>query len=266
MKIDITQTHISVDTDNNKILKKVVDTINTNSEIKTLWKINNVNATKRLGWSDHGPTHFQIVAHSALRLARILKNKNIEFSITSDFGLLYDYAEVVIFLASVLHDVGMTIEREGHEQFSLFLVNNLLHESLSFMEITDRTIVISETLHAIISHRSGGRPLTIEAGIVRIADALDMTRGRARIPYKSNSLNIHSISESAIDSVDIRSGSEVPIEIHIDLNNSAGIFHLDELLKEKIKGSGLEKYIIVKARLDRENEKKLVREFILKDL
>ena len=31
-------------------------------------------------------------------------------------------------------------------------------------------------MHAVISHRSSGRPLTVEGGIVRVADALDMAR------------------------------------------------------------------------------------------
>lgn len=266
MKIDISHTSIRVPAVGNKLLANVVTEINNNEEVRTLWKINNVNATSRLGWSDHGPVHFQIVANIALRLARILRSRDITYSITNDFGLSEDYGEVVIFLASVMHDLGMTVEREGHEQFSLFLVNSLLRETLKFMDITERTIVISETLHAIISHRSGGRPLTLEAGIVRIADALDMSEGRARIPYTAESINIHSISESAIDKVTITEGKETPIEISIQLNNSAGIFHVDELLKDKIKGSGLEKYIAVNARVNPRGEKNLVKEFTLKDL
>lgn len=266
MKIDISKTSISVPINGNKLLGKVIDVINNSSEIKTLWKINNVNATQRLGWSDHGPTHFQIVANVALRIARILHSRGIKFSAETDFSLSNDYSETIIFLASVLHDVGMTIEREGHEQYSLFLVNSLLREMLSFMDPVEKTILISETLHAVISHRGGGRPLTVEAGIVRIADALDMSEGRARIPLKSKSLNIHSISESSIDRVIINEGKEVPIEIQIVMSNSAGIFHLDELLRDKIKGSGLEKYIIVKAKFERDHEKRLVKEFTLKDL
>ena len=37
----------------------------------------------------------------------------------------------------------------------------------------------AEILHAIIAHRSGGRPLTVEAGVLRIAEALDISREQA---------------------------------------------------------------------------------------
>ena len=46
-------------------------------------------------------------------------------------------------------------------------------------------MVAAEAMHAIIAHRRRGDPLTIEAGIVRIADALDMAQGRSRIPFES---------------------------------------------------------------------------------
>lgn len=79
----------------------------------------------------------------------------------------------------------MSISREGHEEFSLFLANNILHKILDFLPIEERTIVTSETLHAIIAHQSEGKPHTFEAGIVRVADALDMSEGRSRIPYQA---------------------------------------------------------------------------------
>ena len=46
------------------------------------------------------------------------------------------------------------------------------------------------------------------------------------------------------------------IEIH--MNNSAGIYQVDELLKAKLRGSGLEQHVEVVASLDTEAEKRLV--------
>jgi len=71
----------------------------------------------------------------------------------------------------------MSISREGHEEFSLIISNTILHRILDFLPVEERTIVISETLHAIIAHRSDGIPYTVEAGIVRVADAMDMSEG-----------------------------------------------------------------------------------------
>ncbi len=254
---------IHVPTLNNKLLEKVVKQINSNKEVYTLWKVVNTNALKRIGYSDHGPVHFQIVSNIALRFARILNKRGVEMSVVKDFGLTNDYAEVVIFLASILHDTGMSVAREGHEEFSLFIVNNLLREILNFMPIEERTIVISETLHAIISHRDNGKPVTVEAGIVRIADALDMTKGRSRIPVEHGEIGIHAISAAAINKVEIDEGKKVAVQINIEMNNSSGVFQIDDLLKSKITGSGLEKYIEVSAYIKGGKEENLIKEFTL---
>lgn len=47
------------------------------------------------------------------------------------------------------------------------------------------------------------------------------------------------------------------------MNNSSGLYQVDELLKEKLKGSGLEKYVSVRAIIERDTEKKLLQEFKL---
>ena len=47
------------------------------------------------------------------------------------------------------------------------------------------------------------------------------------------------------------------------MNNSAGIFQVDELLATKLRGSPLEEHIEVIARIDAEHEKRLVPVFKL---
>lgn len=256
---------IHVPTKDNELLEKVISRIDENQELYALWDVINVNAIDRLSYSDHGPVHFQIVSNIAIRLMRILKAKGIQMSLEKDFELGYEYSEVVVFLASIMHDLGMSISRDQHEEFSLILANRLLHEVLDFMDVKERTIVISETLHAIISHRAGGKPLTLEAGIVRVADALDMSEGRSRIPYEKGEKNIHAISAAAINGVDINEGSDKPLEIVIRMNNSAGLFQIDDLMGSKIKGSRLEKYITVRAYIEGETEKSLIRDFTISD-
>jgi metal-dependent HD superfamily phosphatase/phosphodiesterase len=245
----------------NHLLEQALQAINQDVEIKTLWRVVNVNAIDRLGMSDHGAVHFQIVANIALRLARILEKSGVTMSITKNYDLSTDYAELVILFASVLHDMGMSINRLGHEDFSLFLANGLLHRILDFLAVEERTIVISEVLHAIIAHRSDGTPYTVEAGIVRVADALDMSEGRSRIPYEAGNVDIHSVSAAAIDKVEILQGDEKPIQINIWMNNSAGLFQVDELLKSKLVGSGIEQYVKVRAVVESTTEKRLVKEY-----
>ena len=260
---DSNSNKIHVPANGNSMLQKAMDNINDNQEVNTLWKVINVNAVDRLGMSDHGPTHFQIVSNIAVKFVRMLIEAGAEMSVTKDYLLSSEYAELIVFLASVFHDLGMTISRKWHETYSLFLANNLLHQVVDFLPVPERTIVISEALHAIISHRSDGKPLTLEAGIVRVADALDMSEGRSRIVYQLEKLDIYSVSAAAIDKVNINKGTNKPIQIDIIMNNSAGIFQLDELLKKKIIGSSIEKYIDVHAYINQKTEKGLVKEYRL---
>jgi metal-dependent HD superfamily phosphatase/phosphodiesterase len=153
----------------------------------------------------------------------------------------------------------MSIHREDHERYSLFLTADKLGGLLaSAYEEPERTIIVSETLHAIIGHRRKGTPFTVEAGIVRVADALDMARGRSRVPFESGHQNIHSLSAYAIEKVKIVPGEDRAVRVEITMSNSAGIFQVDELLATKLRGSGLEEHLEVIARIDAEHERRLI--------
>lgn len=255
--------HIRLPLRHSPKLLQVIDRVNADDELYALWLAQNVNAVDRLGMSDHGPVHMNIVANIALRLTRLLHDENVEFSLVKNygetFGFTYNDVEVVVVLASLMHDVGMSIHRMDHEQYSLFVAQPILRRLLEgIYESGAATIVRSEVLHAIISHRAGGKPFTVEAGIVRVGDALDMSQGRSRIPFHAGNVNIHSVSAAAIDKVEISHGEERPIRIRIVMNNSAGIYQVDELMKDKLRGSGIEKYVEVEATVTGETEKKLV--------
>ena len=244
-------------------LQQVIDRVNTDEELFSLWLAQNVNAVDRLGMSDHGPVHMNIVANIALRLARLLNDEKVDYSLIKDygdtFGFNFEDVQIVVVLAALMHDVGMSIHRIDHEQYSLFVAQPILRRLLEdIYPLGAATIIRSEVLHAIISHRAGGKPLTIEAGIVRVGDALDMSQGRSRIPFEAGNVNIHSVSAAAVDKVEISHGEERPIRIRIVMNNSAGIFQVDELMKDKLQGSGIEKYVEVEASVTGETEKKLV--------
>lgn len=251
--------YIRVPARHNPILQQVIERVNADEELYALWQVMNTNAVNRLGMSDHGPVHFQVVANIALKMLRQLIEFGVVPNIVSDFKMTNDDAEVIVILASLLHDLGMSIHRDDHEQYSLFVAQPKIDDLLDGIYSTSQLAIIrSETLHAIIAHRSDGRPLTVEAGIVRVADALDMTKGRSRIPFEAGKVNVHSLSAAAIEQIEIGKGKEKPIHINVRMSNSAGIFQVDELLKEKLHGSGLERYVEVEATIEGETEKKLV--------
>jgi metal-dependent HD superfamily phosphatase/phosphodiesterase len=245
-------------------LEKIVARVNERDDLYALWTAANVIAVDRLQMSDHGPVHMQIVANSALRILRLLVAGNVLPAVVTDYGLDPKDAEVVVVLGALLHDIGMSIHREGHEDFSLFIALPIIDELLEGVyEGPAATIIRSEILHAIISHRSGGRPLTLEGGVLRVADALDMEQGRSRIPFKAGSTSIHSVSAAAIEAVNISAGETHPVRISVEMSNSAGVYQVDELLGRKLRGSGLEQHVMVEAVIEGETEKRLVQRFRL---
>jgi metal-dependent HD superfamily phosphatase/phosphodiesterase len=246
----------------NERLQRIIDRVNHDDELYMLWRCANINAVDRLGMSDHGPVHVHIVANIALKLLRLLVGRGVQPAIVAQHGLTNDDAEVVVVLAALLHDVGMAIHRDDHERFSVQLAALKLRELLDGVyDIAARTVLLAEILHAIIAHRSDGHPLTLEAGIVRVADALDMAKGRSRIAFEAGQVTIHSLSAAAIDRVEIQEGELKPVRIAVTMLNSAGVFQLDALLKEKLHGSGLESLVEVIATIQGETEKKLIEVF-----
>jgi hypothetical protein len=251
--------HLRVPPRGNRNLRKVLERIGADDQIKAWWHVANVNAVARLEINDHSWVHVQIVANIALKLLRQLTKHGVQPSMVSDYRLTVNEAEVVVVLASLLHDVGMSVHRRNHEDWSLFLAEPKLRELLEDVyDEPDRTVLVSEVLQAITSHRADGEPLSIEAGILRVADALDMAKGRSRIPFERGAVSIHALSAAAIDEVRIGDGQARPIAIEIVMNNSSGIYQVDGLLKAKLRGSGIEQYVEVVARIDTEAEKSLV--------
>jgi metal-dependent HD superfamily phosphatase/phosphodiesterase len=246
----------------NRRLEQFLDAVNSDDQVKAWWHVSAVNASRRLGMSDHSWVHIQIVLNIGLRLARLLFRRGVTPSVTADYGMSDRDAEVVIAAGCLFHCVGMSIHRDDHELYSLFLTADKLGSLLaSAYEEPERTIIASEALHAIIGHRRKGAPFTVEAGIVRVADALDMARGRSRVPFEAGHQNIHSLSAYAIEEVKLAPGTERAVGVEISMSNSAGIFQVDELLATKLRGSGLEEYIEVTARIDAEHEQRLITVF-----
>jgi metal-dependent HD superfamily phosphatase/phosphodiesterase len=243
-------------------LKRVIDSVKKDVKLQTLWKCANTMAIDRMGYTDHGPTHVKIVANSALKLLRILVDRKVVPSIVRDYGMKNEDAEVVVVLGSIFHDLGMVVTRDGHELYGVLLASGFVEKLLQQVySEEERTIILSEVLHAIVSHEEPRKPLTVEAGIVQIADALDMEKGRARIPFQSGKVDIHSVSALSIEKVDIQEGDKMPVVIKIKMSNSAGIFQIDELLKPRIESSGLKNYVHVVAEITQEKETKILDKF-----
>jgi metal-dependent HD superfamily phosphatase/phosphodiesterase len=246
----------------NAKLKHIMGSVKKDMRLHSFWKCANVMAIERMGYTDHGPTHVKIVANMALKLLRILVDRQVKPSIVRNYGMKNEDAEVVVVLGSIFHDLGMIVMRNDHEKYSAVVALEFIEKYLAPVYSEEESAIIcSEVLHAIVAHEQPNKPLTVEAGIVGIADALDMEAGRARIPFESGKIDIHAVSALSIEKVEITEGETKPIIIRIMMSNSAGVFQIDELLKPRIETSGLRDYIHVVAEITGEKERKIIEKF-----
>jgi metal-dependent HD superfamily phosphatase/phosphodiesterase len=259
----VTKAQVHAPTRGNRRLEGFLAAVNADERVRTWWYMAQI-TSERLGMSDHSWVHVQVVLNISLRLLRLLVKAGIEPAMVTDHGMRDRDAEVVVAGGALLHDVGMSIHRADHEAYSLFMVEQRLQSLLAdCYDDPERTVVISEILHAIIGHRRRGEPYTVEAGIVRVADALDMAEGRSRIPVEGGQYGIHALSAAAIDEIRIEAGDQRPVRIQIEMNNSAGIFQVDDLLATKLRGTPLEGHVEVVAEVAGETEKRLLPSFRL---
>lgn len=236
-KYDPAEEHAFPDERLNEVLPKLVD----HPEVEAYLEAQNVNAVTRKGYNDHGTKHIEIVRNRALRLYDLLKAGNVPFNGATDQGLDEADEPVIIALAATLHDVGHVVHRDDHVYYSIPLAADFLDEFLDqFYETPEQIRIKAEVLHAILCHHTEETPLTREAGVIRVADALDMERGRSRIPYEEGGRGINTLSSQAIREVSLQPGNGTPVMVEIEMVNAAGVYQVDNLLKSKLRDSMLE--------------------------
>lgn len=235
----------------NSLLKKAMDTIWGDPEFVAMLEMSNVMAVKRLRYNDHGPVHARIVSGSSLEIFKRLVSRGIVPTTISDgTSSNLEEAELIVMLAALLHDIGNSVHRMNHELIGAILSKDLIDRTLSSIFPDDqkkRIKMRQEIMHGIYATSFDVPSLTIEAGCVKVADGTDMSEGRARIPYRMGKNDIHAISALSIEKVTIGSTEEAPVVITVFMKERAGVFQIEQVLAPKIKGSGLSKWIKVKA-------------------
>ncbi len=229
-------------------LNEVLAFVDADEEITTYLDAQNINPVNRMQYNDHGTKHIEIVRHASLCLYELLKRGGVEFNGARQQGLDEADEPVIIALAAVLHDIGHVIHRDDHPYYSIPLAADLLDRILpEFYDTADTVRMKGEILHAILCHQVEETPLTLEAGVVRVADGLDMERGRSRVPYEHGGRGINTVSSQAIERVRLLEGDDKPVLIEIAMTNAAGVYQVDNLLGSKVDQSGLKPYLRVVA-------------------
>lgn len=229
-------------------LRAVREFVRNDEEIAVYLDAQNVNPVARMRYNDHGAKHIDIVRDRALRLYELLKQGGVEFNGAGDQGLAEADEAVIIYLAGTLHDIGHVVHRHDHPYYSIPLAADILDRILpEFYGTAARVRIKGEVLHAILCHHAAEEPLTNEAGVVRVADGLDMERGRSRYPYETGRRGINTVSSQAIESVSLQPGDGKAVLVEIGMRNAAGVYQVDELLKAKLRGSRLEEFVRIVA-------------------
>jgi len=218
-------------------------------EVRANWDLADYIAVTKLHYNDHGEVHAKVATSSALTMLDLLLKRRIPMDFMEAGGGDEDDEHLIVMAAGLLHDIGNQVHREWHNLHSVILATPLLDRVLSeiYPDLEKRTEIRGFILNAIYAHDFEVSDLTKEAALIGIGDATDMTKGRGRMAFELGNLNIHCVSALGIEEVVIAEGKDRPIEIMIQMSNSAGIFQVQETLGKKVVGSPLSDYINITA-------------------
>ncbi len=201
-------------------------------------------AVSRLGYTDHGPIHAEVATWNALQAFTILDEAFMPNIVAEGIGDTDD-ARLVVLASTYLHDLGMVIHRKEHYQAAIQLAAPILEPKLEqiYDDAAKSTDILSAILHGIYAHDDDTPCLTFEAGVTKIGDGCDMTKGRTMVPYHQGKVDIHSVSAMAINNVILEQGDEKPLRITVAMDNPAGVFQVEAVLVKKLSTSGLDDHI-----------------------
>ena len=245
-----TETKILDRLKNIPICLEMVKYLFADEELQEMQEYANNVSIRRLGFNDHGPVHMRQVVGNAIKMLNILHEAGIRTSLEIEEIGTFEDSMCAVILAGLMHDLGMAIGRQGHEEMSVLLAQPIIDRTLLHVfpdNLHRRVIIKSVATEAIIGHMSSRKIHSIEAGILLIADGCDMTKGRARIPMAINTTpkvgDIHKYSANAINRIGIHRGERKPIKIDIEMSGDVGFFQIEEVLLTKIDSSPSKEYV-----------------------
>lgn len=250
--------------------QKLWELLINDSEARSNWDMADYLTVNKLSYNDHGMTHAIIAATNAIRIFDLLVSADVTPDVVKSGAGDLDDACLVIAIATLLHDIGNQVHRKYHEMLGVVLARGMLDRLMPeiYPEIEQRVELRAFMLHAILAHDFDPPPLTFEAGVVAVADGTDVTKGRGRKAFDLGKVDIHSVSALAIDEVHINAGKNHPVEITVVMNNSAGIFQIEDTLTKKVVKGPLAKWITVTALTrpsDSPNDARIIERLTLKN-
>ena len=223
--------------------------LNNDPETLANWDMADFMTVNKLGYNDHGRTHAVIASANAVLIFDLLCSAGLMPDVVGSGAGDFDDSCLTVAAATLLHDIGNQVHRKHHEMIGVGLARSILDRLMPqiYPSIEQRIELRGFILHAILCHDFDPPPLTFEAALVAIADGTDVTKGRGRQAFDLGKVDIHSVSALAIDEVHISRGAEFPVEITVVMNNSAGIFQIEDTLTRKIVKGPLSPHVTVVA-------------------
>jgi metal-dependent HD superfamily phosphatase/phosphodiesterase len=224
--------------------RQLLDSLVADAEVRADWDMADYVAVVKLHFNDHGEVHHKVVATAAASLLQLLADAGVQPDVVTSGAGDLDDAFVVVLAAALLHDIGNQVHRSGHPVMSVVLSMQVLERLLApiYPDVEHRTELRAFILHAINAHDLDVSPLLMEAAIVAVADACDMTKGRSRFAFDTGSISIHTVGGVSVERVVLEQGVKKPIRIRVEISNSAGIFSVGEYLVPKVNAGDLANY------------------------
>ena len=201
-------------------------------------------AVSRLGYTDHGPVHAEVATWNALKVFDILDETFQPNVVAEGIGDIDD-ARLIVLASTYLHDIGMVVHRNEHNQAAIQLAGPILETKLMniYNDPAKATDILSFIFHGIYAHDDDTQCLTLEAGITKIGDGADMTKGRTIVPFQKGKVDIHSVSAMAINNIILEKGDKKPLRITVAMDNPAGVFQVQAVLEKKLSTSSLQDHV-----------------------
>ena len=114
------------------------------AELQELQEYANNVSIKRLGYNDHGPVHMRQVVGNAIKMLKILHDSGIKTSLEEEEVGTFEDSMSAVIIAGLMHDLGRSLGRQGHEDMSVILAQPLIERTLQhfFADDLHKRVVI----------------------------------------------------------------------------------------------------------------------------
>ena len=147
---------------------KLVNYLIEDEELQEMQDYANNVSIKRLGYNDHGPVHMRQVTANSIKMLNILHECGIQTSLEKEEIGTFEDSMCAVVLAGFMHDLGMMIGRQGHEEMSVILAKPIVERALMEVfphDLHRRVVIRSVVIEAIIGHMASRKILAVDDSV-----------------------------------------------------------------------------------------------------